>query len=268
MAQSEKNLSAVFTDSANAIRAKKGSSAKIKPIDMADEIASIPTGTTPTGTLPITTNGTHDVTNYASANVNVQPQYDSLTLVENGIYNVTDYKNVNVNVPAYYYYLSMDYEGDGGEKFVNTIMTEDRSGVCKSRIFSNSSSPNYGGSISITGNSISLTLEWVEFDASALSYDFDSLVDIRLLPGGHIDTDSDDQFIVIGAIMDPNYVTRQYIDVYFSISYRNYSGSATEDEVASAWRDLLYSAEIKDLNGNSIGYIQNADITVTLEGSC
>ena len=39
--------------------------------NLAQAIGSIQTGITPTGTKSITANGTHDVTNYASANVNV-----------------------------------------------------------------------------------------------------------------------------------------------------------------------------------------------------
>ena len=46
MARSEKNLTAVFTDTADAIRAKKGTSANICPLDFADEITSIPGGQT------------------------------------------------------------------------------------------------------------------------------------------------------------------------------------------------------------------------------
>ncbi len=61
----------VFTDIANAIREKDGSTAKMKPDAMAGKIKSITTGIEPTGTKNITENGTYDVTNYASAVVDV-----------------------------------------------------------------------------------------------------------------------------------------------------------------------------------------------------
>jgi len=75
-----------LTDIASAIRAKNGSADTYTPPQMAAAIAAIPTGgITPTGTVNIAQNGTHDVTQYASANVNVQPNLQSKTVTENGM---------------------------------------------------------------------------------------------------------------------------------------------------------------------------------------
>lgn len=57
---------------ANAIRTKGGTAAQLSfPSGMVTAIGNIQTGITPSGTKSITENGTHDVTQFASASVNV-----------------------------------------------------------------------------------------------------------------------------------------------------------------------------------------------------
>lgn len=67
--------------------------------DYGEKIKEIETGTTPTGTINITENGSHDVTNYATADVEV-PQPSGKTVIwENGTdINIAQYALADVNV--------------------------------------------------------------------------------------------------------------------------------------------------------------------------
>lgn len=57
-------------------------------------------GITPTGEIDITTNGQYDVTDVATANVDVQPPFDTFYSAENGRFDIAQYNTVDINVPA------------------------------------------------------------------------------------------------------------------------------------------------------------------------
>lgn len=104
-----------LADIADAIRAKLESEDTYMPGEMAEAIMEIETGIIPTGTKQIAANGTHDVTQYASANVQVPNTYvaadegkvvsngalvaqTGTTITQNGTYDTTENDEVTVNV--------------------------------------------------------------------------------------------------------------------------------------------------------------------------
>lgn len=78
---SEKNLNAVFTDIANAIRVKKGTTAKMQPINMADEITNIPQGGSLKSLLDATKSCYYLFMNYGGTSVDDLISYDDTSNV-------------------------------------------------------------------------------------------------------------------------------------------------------------------------------------------
>lgn len=92
--------SSYLEDIGDAIRYKKGTSETYYPSQMGDAIRSIE-GIVPTGSIEISENDTYDVTEYASAVVDVQPDLRPLAINENGEYQpdgFDGYSSVTVDV--------------------------------------------------------------------------------------------------------------------------------------------------------------------------
>ena len=115
MANSHATIASLFSDIAQAIREKTGDSENIVADNFPTAIRGIETGGSgivPSGTKSITENGTHDVTNYASAAVNVDQHFTVVTVTESAAAgNVTmlsgndfvkaNYNNANFVVGAF-----------------------------------------------------------------------------------------------------------------------------------------------------------------------
>lgn len=115
-------LSELFTAIANSLRRKTGATGAIIADDFPTVIDGLSTGgITPTGTKTITTNGTHDVTNFASALVNVQSGITptgTKEITANGEFDVTNFAKALVNV-----------EGLNAKIFTTTISADVTSGA-------------------------------------------------------------------------------------------------------------------------------------------
>ena len=97
-----------LTNIASAIRSKNGETSFYTVDEMPSKILAIAGGggITPTGTITISTNGMHNVYNYASASVSVPVGVfpsGTFSITSNSVYDITNYQSVSVNVPEHPY---------------------------------------------------------------------------------------------------------------------------------------------------------------------
>lgn len=82
-------------------------------------------GITPTGTKQISSNGTHDVANYAYAEVNVPASGITPTgtksITSNGTHDVTNYASANVNVPSITEIIDINITATKGGSAATTV---------------------------------------------------------------------------------------------------------------------------------------------------
>ena len=157
-----------LTSIANAIRTKGGTSAQLEfPDEFIEAIDDISTGITPTGTKNINSNGTHDVTQYASANVQVPNTYatgdegkvvsngalvaqTSRNIDTNGTYDTTTNNEVVVNV-----------SGGGGASVADVLQGDFPSGAVSFKATKNIPGRGVSGRSAMTSLEIDLTDNYV-----------------------------------------------------------------------------------------------------------
>lgn len=92
------NLSNFCTDIADAIRSKTGKTGTIKASNFDTEIKNI-TSTSPTGTVTLTKNNTlYSVSNYQYAKTAIPTPTETINITSNGTFDVSNYGTANVNV--------------------------------------------------------------------------------------------------------------------------------------------------------------------------
>ena len=150
---------------ADAIRRKDGTSNTYTPAQFEEAIDAIPTGgITPTGTINITENGSVDVTQYATANVNVSGGGDDSFSLKNYIESSgAQYINTGYSVTTGTYIEAVAFVPDNGASY-----------------------PALFGARSSTVNEVVAYMEFNARNIGLVWANGDSGLDMAFWPSGHI----------------------------------------------------------------------------------
>lgn len=238
MAQSEKNLVAVFTDTANAIRAKKQSVAEISPLDFADEVASIPTGIEPTGEIILYNNDKH--------------------------YDVTDKAQVFTDV---WYVKPYDYQLSNNFKTWldliqnrDLIMADNQSGDCDYVHYVETEVDEDSQATKITFRTGGF---FVTVNCTEVSYEHMDVSYMNCL--GYIFGDA--IYVVVGTMLQSETSNIEFIDRPASEVYMDYSDAITEEqarEYISAW--FPNGIKYYDMAGHHLATFEEPNFTMS--GGC
>ena len=227
-----------LSDIADAIRSKLGVSDTYKPSEMASAIGTISGGgITPTGTINITTNGTTDVTQYASANVAVPASaVDSGTksISSNGTHDVVGYASASVSVANSYTSSDEGKVVSNGALVAQTSDTVTQNGTVDTTLInsllvnvaSSGGVKTANGSFTLTGTSGSVQSQTITHNANMTPL-------IGLM---YMEMDSNDQVvasggyqIIYGIFVNTLYVTPTANSLYDGGTIvSNYTSSATK----------------------------------------
>ena len=240
---------------ANAIRAKTGENGTMTAEEMPAKIESIETGITPSGSLNITANGDNiGVTTKATVNVNVpNPSTGTTYITTNGTHNVTNYAYADVSIDT----CSVLTIQDAGVTIRYAI--EDTTGRNSNRTINQKFVSDSDALTNIADYEINAS-ETVPWNNNSEN------IRIDVICGGHLSETYyfDYNCLVLGALVKEE-TSEQPITLNLHLKYQEYDAEYSESELNEMWYNYLsnHTIYVYDMSGRCMGYLIPGTIDIT-----